>query len=171
MVQENFTRIKDECLTYNHILQRLQDEKNFEGTTALLSLQGENSERLPIAYNAILSKLNDEAVGNVRWSIESTSIQDCSQNLDSETSYYNPKYCKPKNKISGQSDEFKKYADIFDDIENMVTYANDETQSDSVKKVIDTLKENYITYLDGYTNILDDFKDIIHSITDLVREY
>ena len=171
MVQENFTRIKDECLTYNHILQRLQDEKNFEGTTALLSLQGENSERLPIAYNAILSKLNDKAVGNVRWSIESTSIQDCSQNLDSETSYYHPKYCKPKNKISGQSDEFKKYAEIFDDIENMVTYANDETQSDSVKKVIDTLKENYITYLDGYTNILDVFQDIIHSITDLVREY
>ena len=118
-----------------------------------------------------MSKLNDKAVGNVRWSIESTSIQDCSQNLDSETSYYHPKNCKPKNKISGQSDEFKKYAEIFDDIENMVTYANDETQSDSVKKVIDTLKENYITYLDGYTDVLDDFQDIIHSITDLVREY
>ena len=170
MVQENFTRIKEECFTYNYILQRLQDEKNFEGTTSLLPLRGENPERLPITYNIILNKLNDEAEGNVRWSIESSSIQDCSQNLDFETSYH-PKYCKPINKISGQSEEFKKYAEIFNEIENMVTYANDETKSDSVKKVIDTLKTNYITYLDGYTNILDDFQVIIHSITDLVREY
>ncbi len=118
----------------------------------------------------MLNKLNDEAEENVRWSIESSSTQDCSQNLDSETSYH-PKHCKPINKISGQSEEFKKYAEIFNEIENMVTYANDETKSDSVKKVIDTLKTNYITYLDGYTNILDDFQVIIHSITDLVREY
>ena len=170
MVQENFTRIKEECFTYNYILQRLQDEKNFEGTTSLLPLRGENSERLPITYNIILNKLNDKAKGNVRWSIESSSTQDCSQNLDSETSYH-PNYCKPINKISGQSEEFKKYAEIFNEIENMVTYANDETKSDSVKKVIDTLKEQYITYLDGYTNILDNFQKIIHSITDLVREY
>jgi hypothetical protein len=118
-----------------------------------------------------LGNLNAKAEGNFRWSTGSSSTQDCSQNLDSET-YYHPQNCKPyNNKFSGQSEEFKKYADIFEDIEKMVTYANDETKSDSVKKVIDELKANYITYLDGYSNILTEFQNIIHSITDLVREY
>jgi hypothetical protein len=136
----------------------------------LLPLRGENAERLLITYDIILGKLNEKADGNVRWSTESSSNQDCNQNLDSET-YYHPKYCNPYNKIDGQSEEFIKYAEIFKDIEEKVTYANDETKSDSVKKVIDELKANYITYLDGYSNILTEFQNIIHSITDLVREY
>ena len=168
MVQENFTRIKEQCITYNIILNRLQDEKNFNAS--LLPLQGESTERLLITYDIILGNLNAKADGNVRWSTESSSTQDCSQNLDSET-YYHPKNCKPYNKIGGQSEEFQKYAEIFKDIEEKVTYANDETKSDSVKKVIDELKANYITYLDGYSNILTQFQNIIHSITDLVREY
>jgi len=158
MVQENFTRIKEQYIIYNIILNRLQDEININGTNSLLPLRGENSERLLITYNIILGKLNDKAVGNVRWSIESSSTQDYNQNLDSET-YYHPKYCKPYNKIIGQSEEFKKYAEIFKEIEKIVTYAKDETKSDSVKKVIDTLKSNYITYLNGYSNILTEFQN------------
>ena len=53
----------------------------------------------------------------------------------------------------------------------MVAYANDEGNTDSVKKVISTLKGQYETYLSGYTGALENFLSIIHRITDLVREY
>lgn len=170
MVKENFTRIKKQCLTYNVISQRLQKEVNFEESTLLLSIKGENEERFPIDYKTFLDKINELAEGNIRWSNESTNSLTCDDTLASENDYYHPKNCQPIRKIDGQKGDFQKYAGILQDIDDMVHHANGDND-DSVKKVIETLKGNYETYLEGYTNVLNDFLLIIRRITGLVREY
>ena len=53
----------------------------------------------------------------------------------------------------------------------MVTYANDLGKSDSVKKVINGLRDEYRTFLGSYDAVLVQFLSIIQRITRLVRRY
>ena len=171
MVKGNFTRIKDDCFTYKEISTRLQQEKDFENSTLLIPVQGESNQRYPIDYDKFLEKINDLTKNNqISWSRDSPSTSSCQTNSNSPASYH-PKYCPPKDYSNSISGDFPKYAEILADIDFMVTYANNEANTDSVKKVIDSLKGDYIIYLDGYTNVLDSFLKIIHRVTDIVREY
>ena len=128
-----------------------------------------------IGYNSFLTKINEFALdsSNIRWSNESTNENQCTVALEDENSYYHPKYCKPKHFKDSQNDDFKVYADILNDIDGMVEYANDddETKTDSVINVIKKLKGAYETFLGGYSTVLGTFETTIHRITDLVRQY
>ena len=128
-----------------------------------------------IGYNSFLTKINEFALdsSNIRWSNESNNVNQCTVALEDENSYYHPKYCKPKHFKDSQNDDFKVYADILNDIDGMVEYANDddEAKTDSVIDVIKKLKGAYETFLGGYSEVLGTFETTIHRITDLVRQY
>ncbi len=167
---QNFTTIKEQCITYTLLTEKLEKEASIDGETLLLSVQGENERRNIILYKSFLEQINNEADNNNRWDVTSTNELTCGQSLPSGESYH-PKYCQPYEKRGTQNDKFKKYSQVLKDIDDMVIYANDETKTDSVISVIKNLKTQYEIYLSGYTNVLQDFLDIIHSITELVRVY
>ena len=170
-VINDFNTIKNQCLTYTQLSEELEKREKITTTTALLSIKGENKdqERYVIEYEIFLKEINRLLDNNNKWSIESSNTLTCNQELPTGDSYH-PFYCKPINKVASTSDAYK-YAEILKDIDDMVAYATNEANDDSVRKVINTLKGQYEVYLKGYTDVLKNFLTIIHSITDLVREY
>jgi hypothetical protein len=170
--KNTFDSIKEQCLTFNRIKQLLEEERDYKRDTSLFPI---HSNRMLIGYNSFLTKINEFALdsSNIRWSNESTNENQCTVLLEDENSYYHPKYCKPKHFKDSQNDDFKVYADILNDIDEMVEYANDddEAKTDSVINVIKKLKGKYETFLGGYSSVLGTFETTIHRITDLVRQY
>ena len=173
--KNTFNSIKEECLTFNRIKQLLEEERDYKRDTSLFPVHDVDSDRMLIGYNSFLTKINEFALdsSNIRWSNESTNENQCTVALEDENSYYHPKYCKPKHFKDSQNDDFKVYADILNDIDGMVEYANDddEAKTDSVINVIKKLKGAYETFLGGYSTVLGTFETTIHRITDLVRQY
>ena len=173
--KNTFDSLKEECLTFNRIKQLLEEERDYKRDTSLFPVRGVDRDRMLIGYNSFLTKINEFALdsSNIRWSNESTNEYQCTVDLEDENSYYHPKYCKPKHFKDSQNDDFKVYADILNDIDGMVEYANDddEAKTDSVINVIKKLKGAYETFLGGYSNVLGTFETTIHRITDLVRQY
>ena len=173
--KNTFDSIKEQCLTFNRIKQLLEEERDYKRDTSLFPIHSIDSNRMLIGYNSFLTKINEFALesSNIRWSNESTNENQCTVDLEDENSYYHPKYCKPKHFKDSQNDDFKVYADILNDIDEMVEYANDddEAKTDSVINVIKKLKGAYETFLDGYSRVLGTFERTIHRITDLVRQY
>lgn len=171
-VIDEFDEIKDQCLVYTGLSEELEKRRLITTKTALLSVQGENEEqrRYPIEYETFLKIINTKLNNGIQWSIDSPSTLTCSQPLPDGVSYH-PFYCKPIVKFPTTTDDTYKYAEILRDIDGFVDYANNEDNADSVRKVIDTLKDQYKEYLSGYTEVLNDFLTIIHRVTDLVREY
>ena len=173
--KNTFDSLKEECLTFNRIKQLLEEERDYKRDTSLFPVRGVDRDRMLIGYNSFLTKINEFALdsSNIRWSNESTNGNQCTVALEDENSYYHPKYCKPKHFKDSQNDYFKVYADILNDIDGMVEYANDddEAKTDSVINVIKKLKGAYETFLGGYSNVLGTFETTIHRITDLVRQY
>ena len=173
--KNTFDSIKEQCLTFNRIKQLLEEERDYKRDTSLFPIQSIDSNRMLIGYNSFLTKINEFALdsSNIRWSNESTNENQCTVDLEDENSYYHPKYCKPKHFKDSQNADFKVYADILNDIDGMVEYANDddEAKTDSVINVIKKLKGAYETFLGGYSSVLGTFETTIHRITDLVRQY
>ena len=173
--KNTFNTIKEKCLTFNTIKQLLEEERDYKRDTSLFPVHDVDSDRMLIGYNSFLTKINEFALdsSNIRWSNESTNENQCTVALEDENSYYHPKYCKPKHFKDSQNNDFKVYADILNDIDGMVEYANDddEAKTDSVINVIKKLKGAYETFLDGYSSVLGTFETTIHRITDLVRQY
>ena len=171
-VINDFNDIKNQCITYTKLSEELEKRKKITTETALLSILGENKEqeRYPIEYTIFLERINELLDSNIKWSIKPSNTLSCNENLPDGASYH-PYYCKPKNKITDTSSDAYKYAEILEDIDNMVAYANNEGKEDSVIQVIKNLKKDYEEYLSGYTKVLKDFLEIIHKVTDLVREY
>ena len=173
--KNTFDSIKEQCLTFNRIKQLLEEERDYKRDTSLFPIHSIDSNRMLIGYNSFLTKINEFALdsSNIRWSNESTNENQCTVDLEDENSYYHPKYCKPKHFKDSQNADFKVYADILNDIDGMVEYANDddEAKTDSVINVIKKLKGAYETFLGGYSSVLGTFETTIHRITDLVRQY
>ena len=173
--KNTFNSIKEKCLTFNTIKQLLEEERDYKRDTSLFPVHDVDSDRMLIGYNSFLTIINEFALdsSNIRWSNESTNENQCTVALEDENSYYHPKYCKPKHFKDSQNDDFKVYADILNDIDGMVEYANDddEAKTDSVIDVIKKLKGAYETFLGGYSTVLGTFETTIHRITDLVRQY
>ena len=173
--KNTFDSLKEQCRTFNTIKQLLEEERDYKRDTSLFPVRGVDSDRMLIGYNSFLTKINEFALdsSNIRWSNESTNGNQCTVALEDENSYYHPKYCKPKHFKDSQNDYFKVYADILNDIDGMVEYANDddEAKTDSVINVIKKLKGKYETFLGGYSRVLGTFERTIHRITDLVRQY
>jgi len=170
-----FEEIQRQCLTYQELFLKLEREKNIDGSTQLIPLQGEANDRKVIKYDEILEKLNDAVSGYINWDAQTSNDDSCNSDTLTQITYFKPKNCKPYDnpQITGQSSLFEKYAQILKNIDTMVNNANDETEDvgDSVINVIKTLKGHYETFLRAYTRELNGFLGIIHQITNLVRRY
>ena len=170
-----FEEIQDQCLTYQDRFEKLEREKNIDGSTQLIPFRGEANDRKVIKYDEILEKLNDAVSGYINWDAQTSNDDSCNSDSLTQITYFKPKNCKPYDnpQITGQSSLFEKYAQILKNIDTMVNNANDETEDvgDSVINVIKTLKGHYETFLRAYTRELNGFLGIIHQITNLVRRY
>jgi len=166
-----FNEIKRSCLTYETVKRKLQQEASIDGSTTLIPSHEPDNTRKIIEYKEILKKINKEAKGKIRWDVQASKDVNCDEASSTETTYLKPIKCKPYTLLDGETELYEKYSTILEDIDDMVTYSNDLTKTDSVIKVIDDLKGYYISFLESYERVLDDFLDNIHRITRLVRSY
>ena len=162
-----FSDIKEHCYIYEALNQKLQQEASIDGNTQLIPV----SSGTIVKYNEILKKINEEAKGKIRWDVQASKDLDCNQVSSTETTTLKPIKCKPYNQQTGESPLFQKYSEILKGIDEMVSYANDLGKSDSVKKVINGLRDHYRTFLGSYDAVLVQFLSIIQRITRLVRRY
>ena len=163
---EQFNQISANHLTFEALSRRLQEEVDIKADIFLLSVQGEDpgQNRNPISYQNFLHKISTDTL---KWDIESTNKVNC--DTLPPGSIYHPKFCKPLSKFPPPGDEHE-YADILNDIDDMVSTANSDS-TDSFKKVIQNLDTKYTSFLNSYTTALRTFQNIIRSITTLVRQY
>ena len=166
-----FSEIKDNCVTYEAVKQKLEQEASIDGNTKLMPSQEPDNTRTIIQYKEILNKINEETKGKIRWDVQASIDVNCNEVSTTETTYLKPIKCKPYNQLTGESVLFREYSTILKDIDDMVIYANNEDNGDSVIKVINNLKTSYISFLETYDQKLGEFLNIIHDITTLVRTY
>ena len=178
-VMQNFTQVSDKCLTHGRIASVLEKRENYQTETYMISQTGESEkdERFPVSDEFILKEINKLIKDKTpwgQWSIESTETKVCSDPLTSNSYYYNPLKCNPKDFSTyyANSVDYKKLTDALNDgIYETTRYANEESNDDSIKKVITDLKTEYQGFLNEYINILNLFLEKITDITRLVREY
>ena len=177
-VMQNFTQVSDKCLTHGRIASVLEKRENYQTETYMISQTGESEkdERFPVSDEFILKEINKLIKDKTpwgQWSIESTETKVCSDPLTSNSYYYNPLKCNPKDFLTYYADsvDYKKLTDALNEIYDKTTYANEESNGDSIKKVITDLKTEYQGFLNEYINILNLFLEKITDITRLVREY
>ena len=167
-----FQTIQGQCSTYEELSQKLINEASVDGSTQLKPFQREDDEnRKLIKYSEILDKINNLEEGMIRWKVQASNDLTCADASSTEITYLKPSNCQPFSQKGGKSALFGKYADILKNIDDMVTEANKDDVTDSVRSVIDTLKGQYDSFLGKYTDELVRFQNIIHQITGLVRQY
>jgi hypothetical protein len=179
-VRNNFAGTMDSMPTYSYIKDLLQKQKNYETETFMFS-EGEVTPTQPNISNKDL--INDYINENVptdgrKWDFENSNEYGCTDSGIPEGISFSPKKCKPIESpyyTSGTISDFKKYAEIFNTIDGIIEYANNETpetgKADNVMKVINNLRDNYRTYLNQYIEILNFFLNTIHNITSIIRHY
>ena len=167
-----FEELKRQCRTYIDLSKKLEQEARIDGSTELIPINGEASDRKIIKYDAILEKINPISE-KIKWDVKSSNNEICIRSSLTQDTYFNPINCKSYRQDEGQSDLYKKYAGILQTIDNMVAEATntDDDADESVVKVTNNLKRQYDDFLNIYTDELDNFQGIIHRITDLVRDY
>ena len=178
-VLNNFTSIMNMKPVYNGIKKSLNDQLNLKQDIMMIPQGGMSETKPPIRYSDLITKINGEIPENDRkWGTESSNNYECDSSSIPDSVLYYPKSCKPKDSSSCNSNtDCKKYAAILDNIDNIVTYANDPdkvgdaSQAASVMKVINDLEDEYDSYLQCYVDILNFFLRTIHKITDLIRVY
>ena len=177
-VMQNFTQVSEQCLTHQAIASELEKRVNLQTETYMKSQTGESEEdqRFLVSDEIILKNINKLIKDKTpwgQWSIESTETKVCSDRLTSNSYYYNPLKCNPKDFLTYYADsvDYKKLTDALNEIYDKTTYANEESNGDSIKKVITDLKTEYQGFLNEYINILNLFLEKITDITRLVREY
>jgi hypothetical protein len=167
-----FQTIQGQCSTYEELSQKLINEASVDGSTQLKPFRGEDDEnRKLIKYSEILDKINNLEEGMIRWKVQASNDLTCADASSTEITYLKPSNCQPYSQKEDKSALFGKYADILKNIDDMVTEANKDDVTDSVRSVIDTLKGQYDSFLGKYTDELVRFQNIIHQITGLVRQY
>ena len=173
-VRNNFTRTMGSTPTYNIIKNLLEKQQNYEIETLMIP-KVPDPNRESINNKDLINKMNNKVNANNRkWDLDHPNEYTCNaEGIPEGISYY-PKGCKPKESSYNTDPDFLMYAEIFDKIETIITYANDPNTgatSNNVRNVIDDLKEKYIDYLRNYITILNFFSDTIHNITSIIRHY
>lgn len=177
IVKNNFTNLIDSLPTYNLIRNHFEKQVDYGEDITLIPKGGikESEGKVPISYQFLLGKINELNIGG-KWSNNSDNKLSCSATLPSN-SYYHPKYCKPYDYSSTNTD-FNKYADILKDEDKMVDHAKGDhpkdtanNKAESFMRVVNNLKKEYNIYLNGYTNILEFFLTTIRRITNIIRPY
>ena len=168
---------KDESSSTNNLTNSENNKEEDKTKKSTSSNESEKDERFPVSDEFILKEINKLIKDKTpwgQWSIESTETKVCSDPLTSNSYYYNPLKCNPKDFSTyyANSVDYKKLTDALNDgIYETTRYANEESNDDSIKKVITDLKTEYQGFLNEYINILNLFLEKITDITRLVREY
>ena len=179
-IKNNFTYVINNLPVYTSIKDRLESQLNYGTDITMIHKDGISTAHPPIKYSNVLGKINDIVQPDREWSTEVVNTYTCTDSSIPSNDKYYPKACKPKQKASDYSSnpDFVIYADLIDDMDSIVDYANKINPNPStplnpksVRDVIDTLQTEYHDYLDTYIIVLDFFKGVIHQITSIVREY
>ena len=179
----DFETVIENLPVYNQIKNRLESQKTYGTAITMIHEDGISTTHPAIVYSYVLDKIND-IVGTTynHWSTETANNYACGDaTIQADDKYY-PRSCKPIEKVQDNTytstSDFGIYANIINDMDNLVDYANTINQSpastsdaDSVIDVIEDLKTKYNTYLGTYVTVLTYFKGVIHSITSIIRQY
>ena len=171
----NFTNIINNLPAYYMIKNHLEMQQNYSEEVTMIPVPSTSE---PIKYQDILSKINVISENkNARWSTEDVNNLACTATLTEGSNYY-PKSCKPKEKndlYKNDNGKYVLYADIINDMETIVDYANSQNSgthgAPSIRYVIDHLQDHYKAHLNGYVDVLQFFNITINRITSLIRQY
>ena len=176
-IKDNFTDVTTHCRAHGLIESELNKRKDLETETFMIPKEGiQEGERNPVSDEIILNLINNlikDKSPKSQWSINGDSELDCSTDNIPEDKYYFPKKCKPIDRITPYNDATDDYLECATIVKEIYDLTDKATSgdTDSIKKVIDGLKEKYKEFLQTYINILEVFEEKIKDITNLVRRY
>ena len=164
---------------YNEYLEELNNRVEYNSPE--LKLISVNPGITPPSYNFfdLIQKINeyaDENNKNENWDLTSTSNEVCSSANPNEGTHttkiiYHPKNCYPLYKSWINDASLSDYKTKLDDIKNIIELANDESNVNSIKSLLNSLNTNYDNLLETEIDTLGNFATKMKEITDLVKDY
>ena len=154
-------------------MEELEQRINYKSQDLKLVALSDGDE--PIQFQSLLGTFNQYASNNDKkesWSIESTSEDNCGVSHTNEVSYH-PKNCYPTDKSwSSDSDtNLQNAKGKLNDIRTMINYAKDTTDSNSMIKILEDLKDKYQEFLQAEIATLEKYIEKISILTNLTKDY
>ena len=171
---------KLDMITYKLLMENLRDRYHFNATDFSLLKPDASSPFINLAD--VLTKLNTKTISlsNKKWELTCPSTYTCDDTAPSGTTCYEPKNCKPHNKLSSLSPSdpvIKEAIDITQAMEDIMKRAwGDPTLLGSstdpgFKISLDDLKDKYHDFLNSYINGLKFFNTTINKLTEKINQY
>ena len=160
---------------YSEYKDELNQRINYESEELKL-IATDNTD--PIEFKKLIDEYNTYATSNnrkERWEIGSTSNAECSsanpdETHSSDTVVYNPKNCYPT--VKSYSTDLIEAKDKLELISKLIEKAGDNTDNNSIKKIIEGLCHDYDAFLIKEIETLGTYIDKIKTITtDIVEDY
>ena len=160
---------------YSEYKDELNQRINYESEELKL-IATDNTD--PIEFKKLIDEYNTYATGNnkkERWEIGSTSNAGCSsanpdETHSSDTVVYNPKNCYPT--VKSYSTDLTEAKNKLELISQLIEKAGDNTDNNSIKKIIEGLCHDYDAFLIKEIETLGTYIDKIKTITtDIVEDY
>ena len=160
---------------YSEYKDELNQRINYESEELKL-IASDNTE--PIEFKKLIDEYNTYATSNnikERWEIGSTSNAGCSsanpdETHSSDTVVYNPKNCYPT--VKSYSTYLTEAKNKLEAISQLIEKAGDNTDNNSIKKIIEGLCHDYDVFLIKEIETLGTYIDKIKTITtDIVEDY
>ena len=160
---------------YSEYKDELNQRINYESEELKL-IASDNTE--PIEFRKLIDEYNTYATSNnrkERWEIGSTSNAGCSsanpdETHSSDTVVYNPKNCYPT--VKSYSTDLTEAKNKLELISKLIEKAGDNTDNNSIKKIIEGLCNDYDAFLIKEIETLGTYIDKIKTITtDIVEDY
>ena len=158
---------------YSEYMEELEQRINYKSQDLKLVALSDGDE--PIQFQSLLGTFNQYASnkGNKEsWSIDSTSEDNCGVSHTNEVSYH-PKNCYPTDKSwSSDSDtNLQNAKEKLIDIRTMINSAKDTTNSNSMIKILEDLKDKYQEFLQAEIATLEKYIEKISILTNLTKDY
>ena len=158
---------------YSEYMEELEQRINYKSQDLKLVALSDGDE--PIQFQSLLGTFNEYASNNGKkesWSIESTSEDNCGVSHTDEVSYH-PKNCYPTDKSwSSDSDtNLQNAKEKLIDIRTMINSTKDTTDSNSMIKILEDLKDKYQEFLQAEIATLEKYIEKISILTNLTKDY
>jgi len=177
--KNEFNEKKENLYTYNLYINKLNQRDDLSDD--LLSLVHIDDDNKYLNFKQTLGEMNTIIENNdglksrnEKWDIisDETTCPTDQTTIPSQTTTYNPKYCRPlsRNWVSS-SVSLQNKAQIISDILDFVNDAKKTGDNTYYKQTLEDLKDAYVTYLTAYVGALDKFNNTISKITNKLNEY
>ena len=158
---------------YSEYMEELEQRINYKSQDLKLVALSDGDE--PIQFQSLLGTFNEYASNNGKkesWSIESTSEDNCGVSHTNEVSYH-PKNCYPTDKSwSSDSDTNLQNAKVkLNYFRTMINSAKNTTDSNSMIKILEDLKDKYQEFLQAEIATLEKYIEKISILTNLTKDY